>query len=267
MIKIFFLIFSLQFFLYSCVIIKFYQFPIEKYSEITINPSIYDGAGFVLNIEDFKENEEIYFKISINELDMIYHPYLKFKIKFESIFHVTFEIDLNEFSNIDSIKSVTENSLTTFYFKTTKTSSTLKFLKIIFIPEIDFDSNVILKNTEEDESEEGSSAVPILIIFFSIIAVFIIIIVLICVCYKCKRAKTAKAFDDMYENNPQIYGQQIYAQPQIYGQGIYGQPINVQPQMNVQQINKENNLNNEDQNNLPSPLPINQQEVSPINQK
>jgi hypothetical protein len=261
--KIFFLIFSLQFILYSCTQVKYYKDLIEKYSdEVLVSPN-YDHttgfAGFVLDVKDFKENEEIYFQISTNKLDAIDISGLRFVIKFESTFDTTEETDLNEFSKIDSITYITENSITTNYFKTTKVNPDLNFLKVIFISDI-YVGNVRFKNTKEEESEDdwssGSNLALILIIVF--ILVFLIIAVIIFICNRYKRAKVANA---LYDQN-----QQMYNQPQIYGQEINAQPVNVQQQMNNQQgTNTESNLNKVEQN--PAPLPSKQQENSPINQK
>ena len=263
--KIFFLIFSLQFILYSCTQVKYYKDLIEKYSdEVSVSPNYDHTAGFVLDVKDFKENEEIYFQISTNKLDAIDISNLRFRIKFESTFDTTEETDLNEFSKIESITYITENSITTSYFKTTKVNPDLNFLKVIFISDI-YVGNVRFKNTKEEESEDdsssGSNLALILIIVF--ILIFLIIAIIVFICNRYKRAKVANA---MLDQNQQMYGQQMYNQPQIYGQGINAQPINVQPQMNNQQgTNTESNLNNVEQN--PAPLPSKQQENVPLNQQ
>ena len=58
-IKIFYLIFLLKFFFYSCFPVIYYQGLISKYSyEAIVYPESYQGVGFILDISGFKENEE-----------------------------------------------------------------------------------------------------------------------------------------------------------------------------------------------------------------
>ena len=132
-IKICFFIFSLQFLLYSCDPVKYYQSIINKYSdEVTVNPKNYLAVGFVLNIEDFQENENIYFKITLNERDAKDDAEnLDFLINFESTFDITEETTFTEFSNIERKRlAVTKSTRTSFYFETTKYNS--NFFKIYY---------------------------------------------------------------------------------------------------------------------------------------
>ena len=262
--EIFFLIFSLKFILHSCIEVKYYQYLIEKYSDkVTVSPNYYRAVGFVLDVKDFEENKDIYFKISIhgdNDLMVM--------IKFESTFDITEETDTTEFSTVKSSSSLQENSKKTTYYKTTKNSN-LNYLKIVIYSQYGFASNIDFKNTKKDESKKHKTLFIVLIIVF--VLLFIILIVLSILCARYRRAKRAKIYDGIYDQN-QMYGQPMYGQP-MYGQPMYGQPINTQQQMKVQQQTndqQENNLENNmnmAQNNQPSPLPVNQQETTPIKQK
>ncbi len=84
-----------------------------------------------------------------------------------------------------------------------------------------------------------------------------IVIVLSILCARYTRARRAKIYAGIYDQNQQIYGQQMYGQPmnvQLNGQ----QQMKVQQQINGQQEFNENNMNMAEQNNLPSLLPVNQ---------
>ena len=270
-IKICFFIFSLQFLLYSCDPVKYYQSQIPKYSdEVTVDPQNYFAVGFVLNIEDFQENENIYFIITLDEDDAKNDAEnIDYMINFESTFDITEDTTFTEFSNIErKTISVTKNTRTSFYFQTTKENPNSNFLKFVIKSKTIFKSNIGFKNTEKDESEKDQSGKndsekeesekklnnisTILIIFFCVFAFIIILVVVIFCCLALKKAgKTGLYAISM---DQQIYAQQMYTQPQIYGQQIYvqqmyGQQMNDQQQMIDQQgINAENNMNNVVQN-------------------
>ena len=122
-IKICFFIFSLQFLLYSCDPVKYYQSQIPKYSdEVTVNPKNYLAAiGFVLNIEDFQEGEYIYFRITLDKDDAKDDAEnIDYMTNFESTFDITEETTFTEFSNIERKRlAVTKSTRTSFYFETT----------------------------------------------------------------------------------------------------------------------------------------------------
>ena len=59
-VKIFFLIFSLQFILYSCFTVKYYNSLIKKYAdEVKVTTGNYIAVGFVLDISEFKKKDPI----------------------------------------------------------------------------------------------------------------------------------------------------------------------------------------------------------------
>ncbi len=122
-IKIFYLIFLLKFVFYSCTSVLYYSELIKKYSdEVKADPPLYQGVGFILDISDFTENEQIYFRISLNEKDTIDEDYnLEYYINFESTFDITEETSLDDFQSIERKEtSDSESSKSYFYFETTK---------------------------------------------------------------------------------------------------------------------------------------------------
>jgi hypothetical protein len=247
--------------------VKYYQSIINKYSdEVTVNPKNYLAVGFVLNIEDFQENENIYFKITLNERDAKDDAEnLDFLINFESTFDITEETTFTEFSNIERKRlAVTKSTRTSFYFETTKYNS--NFLKFIIKSKDLFkSSNIGFKNTETEESEkEGKSVYITLAIVFSIFAFILILIIVLGCCLGGRKVGIGRVYPIPMQQ--QMYGQQMYSQPQIYGQQMYGQQMNEQQQMIDQQgINQENNMNTVVQNNQTNPTPTNQNEISPMN--
>ena len=269
-IKICFFIFSLQFLLYSCDPVKYYQSQIPKYSdEVTVDPQNYFAVGFVLNIEDFQENENIYFIITLDEDDAKNDAEnIDYMINFESTFDITEETTLTEFLYLERVDYyMIEHSRTSFYFKTSKENPNAKFFKFVIKSKTYFNSYIGFENIDkeefEKETEEDNSFEKKFIIYACIfVVVFILVAVLGSIFSRKKSRKTASVL----AMQQQMYGQQMYSQPQIYGQQMYGQQMNEQQQMIGQQgINEENNMNSVVQNNQTNPTPTNQNEISPMN--
>jgi hypothetical protein len=239
---------------------------INKLDEGTVEPQNYFAVGFVLNIEDFQENENIYFIITLDEDDAKNDAEnIDYMMNFESTFDITEDTTLTEFKTVERKDiSVTKNSRTTFYFETTKYNS--NFLKFIIKSKDLFkSSNIGFKNTETEESEkEGKSVYITLAIVFSIFAFILILIIVLGCCLGGRKVGIGRVYPIPMQQ--QMYGQQMYSQPQIYGQQMYGQQMNEQQQMIGQQgINEENNMNSVVQNNQTNPTPTNQNEISPMN--
>ena len=277
-IKIFYLIFLLKFFFYSCFPVIYYQGLISKYSyEAIVYPESYQGVGFILDISGFKEKEEIYFKISLHEDDARDgDSTLKYYINFESTFDITEETSLDDFQSIERKEtSVSESSKSYFYFEITKNNPNLNFLKFVIVSNSNFKSHIGFKNTKDDESPfVGGFNILIVVIIF---VVFVITLSVVCFIIAIKKKKRddiirQQIYAHQQINNQQLYDEHIYAQhmneQQIYvQQQIYGQQqMNDQPQMNGQQgVNLENNMNV--QNNQPNSNTINPNETTPINKK
>ena len=235
--KIFFLIFSLQFILYSCDQVLYYQALIEKYSdEITVYPNTYKAVGFVLDIKDFKENEKIYFIFTIKKFEDKNNSKLRFLKKSESKFDIPNDTDLSAFSNIESLGYIMKKSDTSFYFETTKNSPNLNYLKIVLVSEIGFESSIIFKNTEEEESEkEYNDRKKFYALFFSFWAFIIALFFGVSFGKQYKNAKRKKIVEEKYRQSQQMNDQQI-----------------TQPQDNRQDINTqlEHQQENDSHNNL-----------------
>ncbi len=268
-IKICFFIFSLQFLLYSCDPVKYYQSQIPKYSdEVTVDPQNYFAVGFVLNIEDFQENEYIYFRITLDKDDAKDDAEnIDYMTNFESTFDITEETTLTEFLYLERVDFyMTKNSRTSFYFQTTKDNADSKFFKFVIKSKTFFKSNIGFKNGEKEEFEketEDFGADYHLIIFITLFVVIFLLILSPVFCLCCCGSKKSATVIPMQQ---QMIGQQMYSQPQIYGQQMYGQQMNEQQQMIDQQgINEENNMNSVVQNNQTNPTPTNQNEISPMN--
>ena len=269
-IKICFFIFSLQFLLYSCDPVKYYQSQIPKYSdEVTVDPQNYFAVGFVLNIEDFQEGEYIYFRITLDKDDAKDDAEnIDYMMNFESTFDITEDTTLTEFLYLERVDYyMIENSRTSFYFKTSKENPNAKFFKFVIKSKTYFNSYIGFENIDkeefEKETEEDNSFEKKFIIYACIfVVVFILVAVLGSIFSRKKSRKTASVL----AMQQQMYGQQMYSQPQIYGQQMYGQQMNEQQQMIDQQgINEENNMNSAVQNNQTNPTPTNQNEISPMN--
>ena len=200
-IKIFFLIFSLQFILYSCITVKFHNNLIKQYSdEIKVSGSNIFGIGFVLDVSNFEEDESIYFKIILSERDSEHDVYVL--INFESTFDISDDNSL-DFKSIDR-KSTTskKNNKVTYYYETSKDSSDLNYLKIIVVSEYGFQHEVGFENTKDDEPKESNKD-----IIFVIVALlcFVLILVIVFLIMRYLQKKRAKENELINQNSQQIY--------------------------------------------------------------
>ena len=119
-VKIFFLIFSLQFILYSCVTVTFYNNLIKRYSDEIKIPTTGNslGIGLILDVSRFQEDESIYFKITLSERDS--KKDVKVFINFQSIFELS-DTNSDGLHSLDR-KSTTsqKNNRVTYYYETSK---------------------------------------------------------------------------------------------------------------------------------------------------
>ena len=278
-IKIFYLIFLLKFVFYSCTSVLYYSELIKKYSdEVKADPPLYQGVGFILDISDFTENEQIYFRISLNEKDTIDEDYnLEYYINFESTFDTTVETSLSDFKSIKRKETIEiVNGITHYYFETTKNDPNLNFLKFVIVTNFFFRYQIGFKNTKKDESKNVQKTAKIFIIICIIVFILVIGFSIAACCVQSFRRKRKNAIlsqQQMYTqeqiyNQQQMYGQQqMYDRQQMYGQQqMNGQQIYSQQQMYGQQgVNLENNMNV--QNNEPNSITMNPNEITPINKK
>ena len=297
-IKIFLLISFFQFILFSCYPVKYYPSLISRYSEeVKVYPQIYSAVGFILNVEDFKTNEEIFIRITVHSEDNEDFN-MDYYYNFESQFDISENtLITNSFQNIEK-KSITSttNHRTKQFFTIRKSDDSKQFLKFIVVTNKSFRDDVGFKNTKEDESKKAmKESIIILIIFF--VCIFIIIGVVIAICCFCSHKRNRRTIMPIVNN--QMYGQPMYGQPmygqqiygqQIYGQQMYGQQMNNQQMYNQEQNNLGNNMNfgnnqqiyvqpmngqqmyNQEQNNLGNNQQylnnnMNPNEITPINEK
>ena len=298
-IKIFLLISFFQFILFSCYPVKYYPSLISRYSEeVKVYPQIYSAVGFILNVEDFKTNEEIFIRITVHSKDNEDSINMDYYYNFESQFDISENtLITNSFQNIEK-KSITTttNHRTKQFFTIRKSDDSKQFLKFIVVTNKSFRDDVGFKNTKEDESKKAmKELITILIIFF--VCIFIIIGVVIAICCFCSHKRNRRTIMPIVNN--QMYGQPMYGQPmygqqiygqQIYGQQMYGQQMNNQQMYNQEQNNLGNNMNfgnnqqiyvqpmngqqmyNQEQNNLGNNQQylnnnMNPNEITPINEK
>ena len=303
-IKIFLLISFFQFILFSCYPVKYYPSLISRYSEeVKVYPQVYSAVGFILNVEDFKTNEEIFIRITVHSKDNEDSINMDYYYNFESQFDISENtLITNSFQNIEK-KSITTttNHRTKQFFTIRKSDDSKQFLKFIVVTNKSFRDDVGFKNTKEDESKKAmKELITILIIFF--VCIFIIIGVVIAICCFCSHKRNRRTIMPIVNN--QMYGQPMYGQPmygqpmygqqiygqQIYGQQMYGQQMNNQQMYNQEQNNLGNNMNfgnnqqiyvqpmngqqmyNQEQNNLGNNQQylnnnMNPNEITPINEK
>ena len=298
-IKIFLLISFFQFILFSCYPVKYYPSLISRYSEeVKVYPQVYSAVGFILNVEDFKTNEEIFIRITVHSKDNEDSINMDYYYNFESQFDISENtLITNSFQNIEK-KSITSttNHRTKQFFTIRKSDDSKQFLKFIVVTNKSFRDDVGFKNTKEDESKKAmKELITILIIFF--VCIFIIIGVVIAICCFCSHKRNRRTIMPIVNN--QMYGQPMYGQPmygqqiygqQIYGQQMYGQQMNNQQMYNQEQNNLGNNMNfgnnqqiyvqpmngqqmyNQEQNNLGNNQQylnnnMNPNEITPINEK
>ena len=288
-IKIFLLISFFQFILFSCYPVKYYPSLISRYSEeVKVYPQVYSAVGFILNVEDFKTNEEIFIRITVHSKDNEDSINMDYYYNFESQFDISENtLITNSFQNIEK-KSITTttNHRTKQFFTIRKSDDSKQFLKFIVVTNKSFRDDVGFKNTKEDESKKAmKELITILIIFF--VCIFIIIGVVIAICCFCSHKRNRRTIMPIVNN--QMYGQPMYGQ-QIYGQQMYGQQMNNQQMYNQEQNNLGNNMNfgnnqqiyvqpmngqqmyNQEQNNLGNNQQylnnnMNPNEITPINEK
>ena len=162
-VKIFFLIFSLQFILYSCITVTFYNIPINRYSDEIKIPTTGNslGIGLILDVSKFQVDESIYFKITLSERDS--EKVFQVLINFESTFDLSNEDGLH---SLDYKSSTSEkNNRVTYYYETSKKSLDLNYLKIIVASEYGFQNEIGFENTKDDESSSNNSWIIIIVLF------------------------------------------------------------------------------------------------------
>ena len=195
-IKLFLIIISLQLILNSCYSLKYYQYTINKYSkEVKVSPDNSKYVGFILNITDFKINEKIFFKISMDENETKNNfNSLKFYINFESTFNTN---DENLITDYITIKKKTISSLKDsrkiFYFETIKKEESKNYFKFIISSENNLNNEIGFTNTKSDESKEIAKTLLIgLCVSLSFIFLIIVIYIIICCCLSKKKKKQRK---------------------------------------------------------------------------
>ena len=258
-----------------------------------VYPQVYSAVGFILNVEDFKTNEEIFIRITVHSKDNEDSINMDYYYNFESQFDISENtLITNSFQNIEK-KSITTttNHRTKQFFTIRKSDDSKQFLKFIVVTNKSFRDDVGFKNTKEDESKKAmKELITILIIFF--VCIFIIIGVVIAICCFCSHKRNRRTIMPIVNNQmygQPMYGQQIYDQ-QMYGQQMYGQQMNNQQMYNQEQNNLGNNMNfgnnqqiyvqpmngqqmyNQEQNNLGNNQQylnnnMNPNEITPINEK
>ena len=247
---IFFLIFSLQFILYSCFTVKYYNSLIKKYAdEVKVTTGNYIAVGFVLDISEFKKKDPIYFTITLSDRDA--KQGVSVLINFESTFDFT-EYNLNDFDKINRKSTVSStNRRTSYYYETTKDSTDLNYLIIVVVSNSGFSNEIGFENTKEDGAKKADKE---MIIIFAVVigAIVIIVIVVLIIKYCCKKKaknnedKTQGQYSQQIITQPQFSNQQYNTQPQNYNQKqMYSQPqIYNQQQMYQQGMYTGNNVNN-----------------------
>ena len=269
---IFFLIFSLQFILYSCFTVKYYNSLIKKYAdEVKVTTGDYIAVGFVLDISEFKENDPIYFTITLSDRDAKYG--VSVLINFDSTFDFT-EYNLNDFDEINK-KSTTSstNGRTSYYYETTKDFTDLNYLTIVVYSNSGFSNKIGFENTKEDGAKKANKEmIIILAVVLGVIVITVIIILVLKYCCKKKSKnnedKTQGQYGQQIITQPQFSNQQYNTQPQIYNQKqMYSQPqVYNQQQMYQQGMYTGNNVNNAYQYQSDN-LVNNPNEISPMNEK
>ena len=190
---------------------------LKKYGKITLQGSEY-GDYFYFNTEDFKDGEEIYFKVRAIE-DAFWDDYSTYREQRITGVHyqfidgeTTLDENLPDFSeyqgNVD-FETINSIKYKTRYFKIKKEPSKFRNSNgnYIYAWLLIYDSEIVLENTKEDE---GKIATWIIVVI--VVAVVVIIgVAIFCFCYRRKKALAMQASTTYGQNIP-VANQ--YNQPQ-----------------------------------------------------
>ena len=221
-------VFMLQLFLCPCIV--FYSSVIKRYSGVSLNPQRSTSVGFILDISEFKVNDKIYIKLSMNKHDANRNQ------NYYCLFSNEFSISMDE-SDLENAKEVnrksdevTSGNTKIYYLEITKTEEA-SYLYFIIQTSSYFSNEIKFKNTKSDENKK------IEIILIAVFISFCILIILAAAIVRCVQARKmeksakqeevivgAQLYNQQQMNN--MYNQQpMYGQPQYYGQTQQDQMI------------------------------------------
>ncbi len=199
---LFFIIISSQLILISCSLInseniEYYQSPISKYStEVKVFPNHSLRVGFILNISEFKKDEKIFFKISLNNNEVKNNlNNFSYHINYEQKFNIEEDSNFPYYTIIKKkIFTSVSNSRKIIYFEESKKDGLNNYLKFILESNASLIDEIGFTNTEKDESKD---AAKVALIALSVsMGLFFLIIVCIAVTYctlkKKKKSKKKK---------------------------------------------------------------------------
>ena len=189
---------------------------LKKYGKITLQGSEY-GDYFFFNTEDFKDGEEIYFKVRAKEdafwddskngeqrITGVRYQFLDGETTLDGNLPDFSEYQGNvDFETIDSVKYKTR------YFKIKKEPSKFRNSNGNYIYSwLDiYDSEIVLENTKEDEGKIATWIIVVIVVA----GILIIGIGIFCFCYRRKKALAMQASTTYGQNIP-VANQ--YNQPQ-----------------------------------------------------